>query len=75
MVPLSEVATVVDGDRERSRYHKNLQPVTYVYGDVAGRFERKPPNEDKSFFESERSSYWYSPEMGSRVEEYMPFHD
>ena len=39
MVPLSEVATVVDGDRERSRYHKNLQPVTYVYGDVAGRFE------------------------------------
>ncbi len=39
MVPLSAVATVVDGDRERSRYHKNLQPVTYVYGDVAGRFE------------------------------------
>jgi multidrug efflux pump subunit AcrB len=30
---------VVDGEREQSRYHKNLQPVTYVYGDVAGRFE------------------------------------
>jgi type II secretory pathway pseudopilin PulG len=43
--------------------------------DVAGRFEREPPNEDKSFLESERSSYWYSPAMGSRVEEYMPFHD
>ncbi len=39
MVSLSEVATVVDETREQSRYHKNLQPVTYVYGDVAGRFE------------------------------------
>ncbi len=39
MVPLSAVTRVVDGERERSRYHKNLQPVTYVYGDVAGRFE------------------------------------
>ena len=39
MVPLSELVSVVDGERERSRYHKNLQPVTYVYGDVAGRFE------------------------------------
>jgi len=39
MVPLSEITTVVDRERERSRYHKNLQPVTYVYGEVAGRFE------------------------------------
>ena len=39
MVPLSEITTVVDLERERSRYHKNLQPVTYVYGEVAGRFE------------------------------------
>ena len=39
MVPLSEITTVVDSERERSRYHKNLQPVTYVYGEVAGRFE------------------------------------
>jgi multidrug efflux pump subunit AcrB len=39
MVPLSELVRVVDSERERSRYHKNLQPVTYVYGDVAGRFE------------------------------------
>jgi len=29
MVPLSEVATVVDRQRERNRHHKNLQPVTY----------------------------------------------
>jgi multidrug efflux pump subunit AcrB len=39
MVQLSDVTRVVDGERERSRYHKNLQPVTYVYGEVAGRFE------------------------------------
>jgi multidrug efflux pump subunit AcrB len=39
MVPLSELTRVVDTQRERSRYHKNLQPVTYVYGEVAGRFE------------------------------------
>lgn len=39
MVPISEIATVVDGARERNRYHKNLQPVTYIYGEVANRFE------------------------------------
>jgi multidrug efflux pump subunit AcrB len=39
MVPLSEVVSVVDDHRERFRYHKNLQPVTYVYGEVAGVFE------------------------------------
>ena len=39
LVPLSEVVTVVEDRRERFRYHKNLQPVTYVYGEVAGVFE------------------------------------
>jgi multidrug efflux pump subunit AcrB len=39
LVPLSEVVSVVDERRERYRYHKNLQPVTYVYGEVAGVFE------------------------------------
>ncbi len=39
LVPLSEVVTVVEDQRERYRYHKNLQPVTYVYGEVAGVFE------------------------------------
>jgi multidrug efflux pump subunit AcrB len=39
MVPLSEIARVVDSTRERNRYHKNLQPVTYVYGEVANRYE------------------------------------
>ena len=39
LVPLSEVVTVVEDQRERHRYHKNLQPVTYVYGEVAGVFE------------------------------------
>jgi multidrug efflux pump subunit AcrB len=39
LVPLSEVVSIVDDRRERYRYHKNLQPVTYVYGEVAGVFE------------------------------------
>jgi multidrug efflux pump subunit AcrB len=39
MVSLGEIATIRDTTRERNRYHKNLQPVTYVYGDIAGVFE------------------------------------
>jgi multidrug efflux pump subunit AcrB len=39
MLPLSSLVTVVDDQRERFRYHKNLQPVTYVIGEVGGRFE------------------------------------
>jgi len=39
MVPLAELVTVAYGTRERFRYHKNLQPVTYIYGEVAGVFE------------------------------------
>ena len=39
MVPLSEITSVEEDTRERFRYHKNLQPVTYVYGEVAGAVE------------------------------------
>lgn len=39
MVPLSEVTSVSNDRRERFRYHKNLQPVTYVVGEVADRYE------------------------------------
>ena len=39
MVPLSEIANVVSSRRERFRYHKNLQPVTYVTGEVSGAAE------------------------------------
>jgi len=39
MVPLSELVHIRAAHRERFRYHKNLQPVTYVIGDVAGRLE------------------------------------
>ncbi len=39
MVPLSELVHVTQSHREEFRYHKNLQPVTYVIGDVAGRLE------------------------------------
>jgi len=36
MVPLAELASMVPATRERFLYHKNLQPVTYVLGEVAG---------------------------------------
>ncbi len=36
LVPLRELVTVEHGTVEKSLYHKNLMPVTYVIGDVAG---------------------------------------
>ncbi len=39
MVSLSELVGVEESSRERFRYHKNLQPVTYVIGEVAGAAE------------------------------------
>ncbi len=39
LVPLSELVTVERTVGERSRYHKNLKPVTYVTADVAGEVE------------------------------------
>jgi multidrug efflux pump subunit AcrB len=36
LVPLSELVRVDEGVAEKSIYHKNLMPVTYVTGDVAG---------------------------------------
>jgi len=39
LVPLSELVTVRETDIDRSIYHKNLMPVVYVIGDVAGEKE------------------------------------
>jgi multidrug efflux pump subunit AcrB len=39
LVPLGELASVQQGSIERSIYHKNLKPVVYVTGDVAGALE------------------------------------
>jgi len=36
LVPLSELVRIEHTTRERSRYRKNLKPVTYVTADVAG---------------------------------------
>ena len=36
LVPLRELVTIEHGTVEKSLYHKNLMPVTYVIGDVAG---------------------------------------
>jgi len=37
LVPLSEIVKVVDTTRERSIHHKDLLPVVYVTGDMAGK--------------------------------------
>ncbi|MCE1248935.1 MAG: efflux RND transporter permease subunit [Firmicutes bacterium] len=39
MVPLGELVTVKKTTQDKSIYHKNLKPVVYVTGDVAGSFE------------------------------------
>ncbi|MFA7330241.1 MAG: efflux RND transporter permease subunit [Candidatus Delongbacteria bacterium] len=39
MVPLAELVRVEERQRESWLYHKNLQPVTYVLGEVAGSAE------------------------------------
>ena len=39
LVPLRELVTLEETTVEKSRYHKNLIPVTYVIGDVAGVIE------------------------------------
>ena len=39
LVALSELVTVTQAVEEKSIYHKNLMPVTYVTGDVAGAME------------------------------------
>ncbi len=39
MVPLAELVRIEDSTRESYIYHKNLQPVTYVLGEVAGSAE------------------------------------
>ncbi|MEY6431223.1 efflux RND transporter permease subunit [Thioalkalicoccus limnaeus] len=37
LVPLSEVVTLIETTREHSIFHKDLRPVVYVTGDMAGR--------------------------------------
>jgi multidrug efflux pump subunit AcrB len=39
LVPLAELIRVEDTVQDRSIYHKNLMPVVYITGDVAGREE------------------------------------
>lgn len=39
LVPLRELVTVIDTVAEKTIYRKNLMPVTYIIGDVAGEIE------------------------------------
>jgi multidrug efflux pump subunit AcrB len=38
-VPLSEIVTVMESERERAIYHKDLLPMTFVTGDLAGELD------------------------------------
>ena len=38
-VPLSQLVTVEEGREARAIFHKNLKPVSYVFGDLAGAIE------------------------------------
>lgn len=57
-VPLSELTTVEETREERSIYHKNLMPVTYVTADVAGEIE---------------SPVYAMLKLGPRLQRYQPF--
>ena len=39
LVPLSELVDAVDTEREKTIYHKDLLPVVYVVGDMAGKLD------------------------------------
>ena len=39
LVPIRELVTVSDAEREQPAYHKDLLPVSFVVGDVAGRVD------------------------------------
>ena len=39
LVPLSDLITVMQSDRERAIYHKDLLPVAFVTGDLAGKLD------------------------------------
>ena len=39
LVPIGELVTVTDAEREQPVHHKDLLPVNYVVGDVAGRVD------------------------------------
>ena len=39
LIPLSEIVDVRDGEWEQTIYHKDLLPVVFVTGDMAGRFD------------------------------------
>jgi multidrug efflux pump subunit AcrB len=38
-VPIGEIVTVLESQREQTRYHKDLLPVSYVIGDMSGKLD------------------------------------
>jgi multidrug efflux pump subunit AcrB len=39
LVPLSELTQIIPGEREKTVFHKDLLPVVYVFGDMAGKLD------------------------------------
>ena len=39
LIPLTELVTIQQGEREKSIYHKDLLPVVYVTGDISGKLD------------------------------------
>jgi multidrug efflux pump subunit AcrB len=74
LVPLSEVVTLVASHREHAIHHKDLQPVVYVTGDMAGDTDsplygmfaisaalaEQQPELDQAFINAPENPYAYS---------------
>ncbi|MBL9170526.1 MAG: efflux RND transporter permease subunit [Verrucomicrobiales bacterium] len=66
LVPLRELVRLEHGVAEKSIYHKNLMPVTYVIGDVAGAVESPVY---AIFQMNEALRQWDMREMGGQVKD------
>ncbi|HSN19809.1 MAG TPA: efflux RND transporter permease subunit, partial [Usitatibacter sp.] len=65
LVPLSELVRVVNDDRDRPIYHKDLLPVVYVVADEAGKLD------SPLYGLFSARSRIFSGETGSRIAEYF----
>ncbi len=67
LVPISEVVEIRDLPREKSIFHKDLLPVVYVYGDMAGKldsplygmFDARSQLTDKALKQGGRLQEWF----------------
>ena len=67
LIPLSELVETVATRRERTIYHKNLLPVVYVVGDMAGKLDSPL----YGMFAMRERLAGVSPAAGGKLEEYF----